>query len=237
MRRRWPRWRRRSSRSVPARNRCPCRPRRPTGGGLTAGGDAGDTLHVDRDQYFHRTSRVKRQGTGRIMPRQEEQSAMLSTEENTYLTRTGPGTPMGELFRRFWLPIFLSFGAPTTWMVRHCGPRLLNEDLVGYPRHQRPLSAFLGCLLPAPPRAAVLWPHRRVRPALSLPRLEVRLRRYVLDMPSEPPRAPSGAGENKAHPACEAGGFVWTYMGPPDKQPGGTAVDRVDGAAPERAAA
>ncbi len=29
---------------------------------------------------------------------------MLSTEHNELLTRTGPATPMGELFRRFWLP-------------------------------------------------------------------------------------------------------------------------------------
>src|ERR1051325_2687166 len=29
---------------------------------------------------------------------------MTSAEENQTLTRTGPGTPMGELFRRYWLP-------------------------------------------------------------------------------------------------------------------------------------
>ena len=28
---------------------------------------------------------------------------MLSIEDNTLLTQTGPGTPMGDLFRRFWL--------------------------------------------------------------------------------------------------------------------------------------
>ena len=30
---------------------------------------------------------------------------MLSIEENERITRTGPGTPMGALFRRFWMPI------------------------------------------------------------------------------------------------------------------------------------
>src|SRR5262245_26564111 len=30
--------------------------------------------------------------------------SMLSREENELLTRTGPGTPMGNLYRRFWLP-------------------------------------------------------------------------------------------------------------------------------------
>jgi len=29
---------------------------------------------------------------------------MISKEENELLCRMGPGMPMGELFRRFWLP-------------------------------------------------------------------------------------------------------------------------------------
>ena len=33
---------------------------------------------------------------------------MLPKEENDLLTQTGPGTPMGDLFRRFWLPVMLS---------------------------------------------------------------------------------------------------------------------------------
>ena len=32
---------------------------------------------------------------------------MLSEEDNVLLTRVGPGTPMGNLFRRFWLPALL----------------------------------------------------------------------------------------------------------------------------------
>ena len=30
---------------------------------------------------------------------------MLSERENTLLTRVGTGTPMGDLYRRFWLPV------------------------------------------------------------------------------------------------------------------------------------
>src|SRR5688572_18377612 len=37
---------------------------------------------------------------------------MLTTEENDLLTRIGPGMPMGDLFRRFWLPIALLADAP-----------------------------------------------------------------------------------------------------------------------------
>ena len=32
---------------------------------------------------------------------------MLSREDNELLSRVGPGTPMGELFRRFWLPALI----------------------------------------------------------------------------------------------------------------------------------
>ena len=30
---------------------------------------------------------------------------MLTVKENERLTRVGPGTPMGELMRRYWQPI------------------------------------------------------------------------------------------------------------------------------------
>ena len=30
---------------------------------------------------------------------------MLTVEQNEELTRIGPGTPMGELLRRYWYPI------------------------------------------------------------------------------------------------------------------------------------
>ncbi len=56
---------------------------------------------------------------------------MLSREENELLTRVGPGTPMGELFRRYWIPALLSEEIPAP----DCPPvrvRLLGEDLVAF---------------------------------------------------------------------------------------------------------
>ena len=56
---------------------------------------------------------------------------MLSQQENEFLTTTNPGTPMGELFRRYWQPFLLkrelpeNDGAP----VR---VRLLGEDLIAF---------------------------------------------------------------------------------------------------------
>ena len=37
---------------------------------------------------------------------------MLTREENDLLTQTGPGTPMGDLFRRHWIPACLSEEVP-----------------------------------------------------------------------------------------------------------------------------
>ena len=56
---------------------------------------------------------------------------MFSQEENDLLTKVGPGTPMGELIRRYWIPALLSEeipkqdGAP----VR---VRILGEHLVAF---------------------------------------------------------------------------------------------------------
>src|ERR687887_2116551 len=56
---------------------------------------------------------------------------MLTQEQNEFLTRTGPGTPMGELFRRYWIPALLD------WEVaERDGPpvrvKLLGERLIAF---------------------------------------------------------------------------------------------------------
>src|SRR5579885_925174 len=55
---------------------------------------------------------------------------MLS-EETELLCRVGPGTAMGELFRRFWLPALLKEEIPEP----DCPPvrlRVLGEDLIAF---------------------------------------------------------------------------------------------------------
>jgi len=37
---------------------------------------------------------------------------MLRKEQNDLLTQTGPGTPMGRLFRCYWLPALLAEELP-----------------------------------------------------------------------------------------------------------------------------
>src|ERR1700687_1080071 len=54
---------------------------------------------------------------------------MITQELNDYLCRTGPDTPMGELFRRYWIPAMLADELP-----RPNGPpvrvQLLSERLI-----------------------------------------------------------------------------------------------------------
>jgi 5,5'-dehydrodivanillate O-demethylase len=54
---------------------------------------------------------------------------MLTAEENRLLTQVGPGTPMGELLRRYWMPI----AAVSEFEQQSIKPiRLMGEDLVLY---------------------------------------------------------------------------------------------------------
>ena len=143
---------------------------------------------------------------------------MLNREENDLLCRVEGDAPMGRLMRRHWMPACLSEevseadGAP----VR---ARLFGEDLVVWRDTQG--------------RLAVMdehCPHRRA--SLVLGRNEecglrclyhgwkVDVEGNVLEMPSEPRESVLKAKvKHKTYPAREAGGFVWTYMGPADEMP------------------
>jgi phenylpropionate dioxygenase-like ring-hydroxylating dioxygenase large terminal subunit len=143
---------------------------------------------------------------------------MLSREDNAYLTRTGPGTPMGTLFRRFWLPLFLSSELPDS-DGQPMRTRILGEDLVGY----RDTNGHVGVL-------EAYCPHRRA-PLFYGRNEECGLRCVYhgwkfdaegtcVDMPSEP--ADSDFKDRltiKAYPTHEVGGLVWIYMGPPEIKP------------------
>ena len=56
---------------------------------------------------------------------------MLRKEQNDLLTQTGPGTPMGEMFRLYWQPAMLAEELPEN----DCPPvrvKLLGERLVAF---------------------------------------------------------------------------------------------------------
>ena len=56
---------------------------------------------------------------------------MTTREQNDLFTLTGPGTPMGDLFRRYWIPALLSSEIPEP----ECPPvrvKLLSERLLAF---------------------------------------------------------------------------------------------------------
>src|SRR3978361_2376252 len=143
---------------------------------------------------------------------------MLTKHENERLTRVGPGTPMGELMRRYWQPALLSeeLPEPDGAPVR---VRLLGEDLIAF----RDTSGAVGLV-------DAFCPHRRA-PLFFGRNEECGLRcvyhGWKFDrtgacgaMPSEPAGTPLQAKVKiKAYPTYEAGGVIWTYMGPKELQP------------------
>ena len=56
---------------------------------------------------------------------------MLNQEINDLLTQTGPGTPMGDMFRQYWIPAMLAEELPEN----DCPPvrvKLLSERLIAF---------------------------------------------------------------------------------------------------------
>ena len=102
---------------------------------------------------------------------------MLRKEQNDLLTQTGPGTPMGELFRRYWHAGAARRGTAGERMPAGAGQAPVRAA-AGLARHPGPLCADRR-VLRAPRRLAVVRPQRGERPALPLSRLEIRPHRPV----------------------------------------------------------
>jgi phthalate 4,5-dioxygenase oxygenase subunit len=143
---------------------------------------------------------------------------MLTREENERLTRVGPGTPMGELFRRYWIPAVLSSDLPEAdgAPIR---VRLLGEDLIAF-RDTEGVVGLVGAYCPH--RRAPLFFGRNEECGLRCVYHGWKFDRNgrCVDMPSEPPDSLFKTKVRlEAYPTWEGGGIVWTYMGPLDLQP------------------
>ena len=107
---------------------------------------------------------------------------MLSAADNELLTKTGAGTPMGQLLRRFWVPA-LPRGRGRGAAVP-AGTRDADGGAARGVAGRGRTAGRAGGAMRAPPCVAVLRPQRepgvagrQLRPALRVPRLEVRHRR------------------------------------------------------------
>ena len=143
---------------------------------------------------------------------------MLSKADNELLTRVGPGTPMGNLFRQYWLPALMSRelpepdGAPLR-------VRLLGEDLVAW----RNTDGSIGVMQNAcPHRGASMFFGRNEENGLRCVYhgWKFDTEGNCVDMPNEPAESNF---KHKIHastyPTLEVGGIIWVYMGDPDRMP------------------
>lgn len=142
----------------------------------------------------------------------------LTPEENELLTKTDAGTPMGEYFRRFWLPALLSEELPEPG----CPPirvKLLGEELVAF----RDAGGNVGLLdRYCPHRGNDMFFARNEGDGLRCIShgWKYDVNGECVDMPTEPPESPiKDKIPTKIYPVKEYGGCIWTYMGPPELQP------------------
>jgi phthalate 4,5-dioxygenase len=144
---------------------------------------------------------------------------MLNNEQNELLSRVGRGTPMGELFRRFWLPAILSseVDKPDSPPKRL---RILKEDLIAFRNTEGSVgivSAYCAH------RSAPLYFGRNEACGIRCPYhgWKFGIDGTCLETPNVPPGAPDVRSKVsiKAYPTQEAGGLVWVYMGPPELKP------------------
>src|SRR5215471_15115682 len=143
---------------------------------------------------------------------------MLTKAQNDLVTQTGPGSPMGQLFRSYWMPALLA----EELAENDCPPvrvKLLSERLVAF----RDTNGRYGLIDEfCPHRGASLWFGRNEECGLRCPYhgWKFDTQGQCLEVPSEP--AESGFSRKiklKSYPLVERGGVLWTYMGPPDKLP------------------
>ncbi|MDB5643090.1 MAG: (2Fe-2S)-binding protein [Hyphomicrobiales bacterium] len=148
---------------------------------------------------------------------------MKHIEENEMLTRVGPGTPMGELMRRYWIPAAFTHqvAEPDSPPVR---VRLLCEDLVLF----RDSKGRVGLLdEKCPHRTASLFYGRNEDCGLRCVYhgLKFDIHGECVDLPCIPQVSDQErertAKELKmtAYPCVERGDVIWTYMGPPEHEP------------------
>ena len=143
---------------------------------------------------------------------------MATIEQNKVLTQTGKNTPMGNLFRRYWIPALLSEEIPKP----DCPPvrvKLLSEQLIAF----RNTDGQVGLMDEfCAHRRVSLWFGRNEENGLRCPYhgWKYDLNGQCVDIPSEPPESTfCNKVKLTAYPCVERGGVVWTYMGPPELQP------------------
>ncbi|MBV9173577.1 MAG: Rieske 2Fe-2S domain-containing protein [Chloroflexi bacterium] len=137
---------------------------------------------------------------------------MLKQEDNELITRVGPGTPMGNLMREYWVPALLASELPHP----DCDPvrvLLLGEKLIGFrDSNGRPGLIQNNC----PHRGASLFFGRNEECGLRCVYhgWKFDVDGNCIDMPNEPAESDFKTKVKAVtYPCQERGGIIWTYMG------------------------
>jgi nitrite reductase/ring-hydroxylating ferredoxin subunit len=143
---------------------------------------------------------------------------MLRQELNELLTQTGPGTPMGALFRQYWIPALLAEELPENG----CPPvrvKLLSERMIAI----RDSEGRYGLLDEfCAHRGASLWFGNNEDGGLrcAYHGWKYDVTGQCLDVPSEPEHSTfSSKVQLTAYPLIKVGDVLWTHLGDPARRP------------------
>jgi 5,5'-dehydrodivanillate O-demethylase len=137
---------------------------------------------------------------------------MLTREENEFLTRVGPGTPAGELLRRYWHPVAVA--GELTDEKPILPVKILGEELAVF-RDKTGRYGLVGERCPH--RMASLAFGRVDKEGIRCPYhgWKFDLGGRCLEQPAEPPENKYNERiKHRAYPVEKLGGLLFTYMGP-----------------------
>jgi phenylpropionate dioxygenase-like ring-hydroxylating dioxygenase large terminal subunit len=143
---------------------------------------------------------------------------MLSNQDNELMCRVGPGTPMGDMMRHYWIPALM----PSELPYPDCPPvriRLLGENLIAF----RTTSGQVGLVANScPHRGASMFFGRNEEEGLRCVYhgWKFDVTGACIDMPSEPAESNfRNKVQIKAYPCQETPGVIWAYMGSRETPP------------------
>src|SRR5947207_976400 len=162
------------------------------------------------------SSRARRPSRSRRAP--ERRPSMLKAEVNELLTQTAEGMPMGDLFRKYWMPALLAEELPED----DCPPvrvKILSERLIAF----RDSEGRYGLTDEfCAHRGVSLWFGRveqcGIRCAYHGWKYDVN--GQCVEVPSEPENSNFYRKVKlTAYPLVRVGDILWTYMGAPERRP------------------
>ena len=131
------------------------------------------------------------------------------------LVRVGPGTAMGALMRRYWVPVLLAseIAAPDCPPVR---VKILGEKLLAF-RDTQGRAGLIDEFCAHRGASLFLGRNEECGIRCSYHGWKYDINGQCIDLPQVPTLAPKM--KIKAYPCVERGGVLWAYMGPPGKKP------------------